>query len=155
MTIFKDSHHFSRTWGDVWWQSLKTVFNGNAFFEGTLRGRFREKIKPLFLNSGQLMNRSRYSCCARPTMGKTRDSATHNYPIPLPAQGSVAPTHPALDRRTITGTSKRRSAYPGDDTTKPHHRRRCWLYYTVGRWFWWSTLLLASFRKAWHYSQGC
>ena len=27
---FKDSHHFSRTSGDVWWQSLMTVFNGNA-----------------------------------------------------------------------------------------------------------------------------
>ena len=25
MTIFKDSHHFSRTLGDVWWQSLKTA----------------------------------------------------------------------------------------------------------------------------------
>ena len=25
MTIFKDSHHFSKTLGDVWWQSLKTV----------------------------------------------------------------------------------------------------------------------------------
>ena len=24
---------------------LRTVFNGNAFFEGTLRGRFREKTK--------------------------------------------------------------------------------------------------------------
>ena len=25
MTIFQDSHHFSRTLGDVWWQSLKTA----------------------------------------------------------------------------------------------------------------------------------
>ena len=25
MTIFKDSHRFSRTLGDVWWQSLKTA----------------------------------------------------------------------------------------------------------------------------------
>ena len=32
------------TLGDVWWQSLMTVFNGNAFFEGTLRGRFREQV---------------------------------------------------------------------------------------------------------------
>ena len=45
MTIFKDSHHFSRTLGDVWWQSLMTVFNDDAFFEGTLRGRFRENRK--------------------------------------------------------------------------------------------------------------
>ena len=42
MTIFKDSHHFSRILGDVWWQSLMTVFNDSAFFERTLRGRFRE-----------------------------------------------------------------------------------------------------------------
>ena len=45
MTIFKDSHHFSRILGDVWWQSLMTVFNDSAFFERTLRGRFREKQK--------------------------------------------------------------------------------------------------------------
>ena len=25
MTIFKDSHHFSRTLGDVWWESLRTA----------------------------------------------------------------------------------------------------------------------------------
>ena len=43
MTIFKDSHHFSRTLGDVWRQSLMTVFNDSAFCERTLRGRFREK----------------------------------------------------------------------------------------------------------------
>ena len=46
MTIFKDSHHFSRILGDVWWQSLMTVFNDSAFFERTLRGRFREKQLP-------------------------------------------------------------------------------------------------------------
>ena len=43
MTIFKDSHHFSRTLGSLWWQSLMTVFNDNAFLERTLRGRFREQ----------------------------------------------------------------------------------------------------------------
>ena len=74
MTIFKDSHHFSRTLGSLWWQSLRTaitsaelwavfddnlsrqpslqqnfrqclitMFNDSAFFERTLRGRFREK----------------------------------------------------------------------------------------------------------------
>ena len=43
MTIFKDSHHFSGTLGDVWRQSLMTVFNDSAFFERTLRGRFRGK----------------------------------------------------------------------------------------------------------------
>ena len=76
MTIFKDSHHFSRTLGSLWWQSLRTaitsaelwavfddnlsrqpslqqnfrqclitMFNDSAFFERTLRGRFREKKK--------------------------------------------------------------------------------------------------------------
>ena len=75
MTIFKDSHHFSRTLGSLWWQSLRTaitsaelwavfddnlsrqpslqqnfrqclitMFNDSAFFERTLRGRFREKM---------------------------------------------------------------------------------------------------------------
>ena len=74
MTIFQDSHHFSRTLGSLWWQSFKTaitsaelwamfddnlsrqpslqqnfrqclitMFNDSAFFERTLRGRFREK----------------------------------------------------------------------------------------------------------------
>ena len=83
MTIFKDSHHFSRTLGSLWWQSLKTaitsaelwavfddnlsrqpslqqnfrqclitMFNDSAFFERTLRGRFREKKEqnPLIKN---------------------------------------------------------------------------------------------------------
>jgi len=37
MTSFKESLYFGRC--------LMTIFNGNAFFEGTLRGRFREKTK--------------------------------------------------------------------------------------------------------------
>ena len=56
MTIFKDSHHFSRTLGSLWWQSLMTVFNGNAFFwknpSRPLSGKRRCKIsfaKKLFL----------------------------------------------------------------------------------------------------------
>ena len=62
MTIFKDSHHFSRTLGSLWWQSFKTaitsaelsrqclitMFNDSAFFERTLRGRFREKHASLY-----------------------------------------------------------------------------------------------------------
>ena len=39
MTICKDSHHFSRTLGSLWWQSLMAAL----FFVRTLRGRFREK----------------------------------------------------------------------------------------------------------------
>ena len=53
MTIFKDSHHFSRLWAvfddnqpslqQNFRQCLITMFNDSAFFERTLRGRFREK----------------------------------------------------------------------------------------------------------------
>ena len=67
MTILKDSHYFSRTlgdvwWqslmrvftlGDVWWQSLMTVFNGNAFF-------WRNPSRPLSGKSHHLCRAHRF-----------------------------------------------------------------------------------------------
>ena len=49
MTIFKDSHHFSRTLGNVWWQSLKTVLKRQSlmttlFLKEPFAAAFGKKI---------------------------------------------------------------------------------------------------------------
>ena len=126
MTIFKDSHHFSRTLGSLWWQSLRTaitsaelwavfddnlsrqpslqqnfrqclitMFNDSAFFERTLRGRFRENISTV--NTKHIYRIITHSIV------KCKSSTNNN----------------ALDHHWIQ-QSRGRSTKPQNDTNKTH-----------------------------------
>ena len=127
MTIFKDSHRFSKTLGDVWWQSLKTVFNDNAFFEGTLRGRFREKIKAIFcliLNplckNGELLLISTVGFLSS-TAYLSRQSSTTSSHLPNPTtlwKIDIAPENGWLgDDPFILGQKAANCSVPGDSSS--------------------------------------
>ena len=60
MTIFKDSHHFSRTLGSLWWQSCRTaitlaelwaVFNDNLAGQPSLQQNFGQSLMTVFNDS--------------------------------------------------------------------------------------------------------
>ena len=60
MTIFQDSHHFSRTLGSLWWQSLKTaiisaelwaVFDDNLSRQPSLQQNFGQSLMTIFKDS--------------------------------------------------------------------------------------------------------
>ena len=57
MTVSKDSHHFSRTLGSLWWQSFKTaitsaelwaVFDGNLSRQPSLQQNFGQSLMTVF-----------------------------------------------------------------------------------------------------------
>ena len=84
MTIFKDSHHFSRTLGSLWWQSFKTaitsaelwaVFDNNVWWQRffwknpsrPLSGKMKENIKDKDINFlKRTWRKSKERCAMRP-----------------------------------------------------------------------------------------
>ena len=58
--VFHDSHHFSRTLGSLWWQSLKTaitsaelwaVFDDNLYGQPSLQRNFGQSLMTIFMDS--------------------------------------------------------------------------------------------------------
>ena len=59
MTIFKDSHHFSRTLGDVWWPALMTILQDSHHFSRTLGDAWWQSLMTVFNDNASWKNPSR------------------------------------------------------------------------------------------------
>ena len=85
MTIFKDSHHFSRTMGDVWWQSLMTAL----FLKEPFAAAFGKKPKhPLFSQWSYCLRR--FSLPKSLVRGHGRICSPHP-PLPWPREAARGP----------------------------------------------------------------
>ena len=180
MTIFKDSHHFSRTLGSLWWQSLRTaitsaelwavfddnlsrqpslqqnfrqclitMFNDSAFFERTLRGRFREKDIPYYVHQFMTYHPLKRMLQALPgqnlpkkpakpiqilTPTPPTTSTTHVRPIPSPCRDlledlegcRLGPTESASTKATKARSHVAYLIYTSGSTGTPKGARPDW-----------------------------
>ena len=110
MTIFKDSHHFSRTLGDVWWQSLRAAITSVelwAMFDDNL-----QRQPSLQQNFGRcLMTRFKDSHHFSRTLGdvwweslRTATTSVELWTMFDDNPYSTTPYHKVLDFTTVLST---------------------------------------------------